>query len=122
MIYKGFLIWAIPFALILMVIPFAAYIVSCLITSSDMSGSAGMDMWYITMFYIGVCMPSLRLAYKTVISTVHFLNSIFGRYPKNFRRFIFLEKLQRIVLITSRILYVPLVIFCGYLATITYGG
>ena len=122
MIYKGFLIWAIPFALILLIIPFAGYTASCFITSNDMSGSNALDMYYITMFYIGVCMPSIRLAYKTLISTVHFLNSIFGRYPKNFRRFVFLEKLQRVILITSRILYVPAIVFCGVLASITHGG
>ncbi len=122
MVYKGFLIWAIPFAMILLAVPFAGYLISSFITSSQTNGVAGVDMWYITMFYVGTCLPSLRLAYKTLIATVHFVNSVFGRYPKNFRRFIFLEKAQRVVLITSRILVVPAIIMCGVLASLTYGG
>ncbi len=70
------------------------------------------------LFYL----PTSRWIYKTVLASIDFCNSRFGRYPKKFIVCKRVLKIRKISKIAGWIALVPAILLCGVLCALVIGG
>lgn len=117
---KVFFIGIVPLLIVAYAVPLLGMVGG--IVTGILPQSCAQELYAMCVVAILFYLPTLRWLYKTVLASIDFCNSLFGRYPKKFLVCKNVLKVRKISKFAGWIALVPAILLCGVLCALVIGG